>query len=382
MTKIAADTWIRNGFVVDPARGVFDKRDVVVRGNTVVEPTSSVEVEAQKIIDAAGYFVFPGLIDFHTHLFHGGSEIGLQPDLILLPQGVTTAVDQGSSGTSNCEAFFGNVVRQSRLRIFASLHVSPIGLTTIRHHEPLDPNLFDLDRVRALLDKYKGSLIGLKIRIGQEIVEDLGLKPLEAALQMAETLGCSLTVHTTNPPGEMDDLVNVLRKGDVFTHMYHGTGSTIISSDGTVKPSIRRARARGVIFDTADARVNFAFRSAKAAVKDGFLPDTISSDLIKQSAFELPLFGLPMVMSKYLSLGMDLTSVVKACTATPAFILGMEGRLGTLAPGAFADISIFQLKDQPTQLRDVLGDTWSVPTVLVPRLTMLDGMVVYRSIEF
>src|SRR5262249_8961580 len=158
--------------------------------------------------------------------------------------------------------------------------------------------------------------------------------------------------------------------GDIFTHMYHGTGSSIIGDSNKVRPSIQEARARGVLFDTADARTHFAFRVARAAIADRFSPDIISSDLIKQSAFERPLFGLPLVISKYLSLGLDLESVVKACTAAPASVLGMEGKLGTLAPGAFADLAVFQLKEQPTELRDVTGGAWTCPRILVPRMTI------------
>lgn len=382
MAIIVADIWVRNGTVIDPARGIAVRGNVLIRGNRIIEAPSSAEIEATKEIDASGYYVFPGLIDFHTHLFHGGTEIGLQPDLSLLPQGVTTAVDQGSSGTSNCDSFFGGIINQSKLRIFAFLHVSPTGLTTIRHHELVDPTIFDHQRTRVLFDYYKGQLVGLKVRESKEIVGEFGLKPLEATVQMANELGCSVTVHTTNPPCEIDDLAALLRNGDIFTHMYHGTGSNIIADDGTIRKGILDARERGVLFDTADARVHFTFHVARTALNNGFQPDIISSDLIRQSAFEKPLFGLPLVLSKYLSLGLDLETVIKACTATPAIALGMKGQIGTLAPGAYADVAIFQLKDQTMELRDFLGDICICPKILVPRMTILDGKVVYRSIEF
>ena len=381
MATVMADICVRGGTVIDPARNISERGDVFVRGNRIID-ASSATINAQKEIDATGYLVMPGLIDFHTHLFPGGTEIGVQPDVTFLPQGVTTAVDQGSSGTSNCDAFFTEIVKQAKLRIFVFLHVSPIGLTTIRHHELVDPAIFDFDRVRALFDQYKGQLIGLKVRQSKEIVGEFGLKPLEAAVQMASELGCRVTVHTTNPPGEIDDLASLLRGGDIFTHMYHGTGSNIIGVDGTVRGSIRDARARGVLFDTADARVHFTFHVARAALADHFEPDIVSSDLITQSAFEKPLFGLPLVMSKYLTLGLSLEKVVQACTATPAAVLGMEGQLGTLAPGARADLAIFQLKDQTIEIRDFMGGTCTCTKVLVPRMTVLDGKVAYRSIEF
>jgi predicted amidohydrolase len=382
MTTVIADTWVRGGTVVDPARNICGAGDVLIRGNKIIEAPSGATIEAAKQIDASGHLVFPGLVDFHTHLFHGGSEIGLRPDISLVPHGITTAVDQGSAGTSNCESFFNGIVKHSTIRIFVYLHASPAGLATIRHHESVDPKCFDLPYARVLFDKYPGQLAGLKIRQSKEIVGELGLKPLEATLAMADALGCRVAVHTTNPPGEIEDLAALLRPGDVFTHMYHGTGSNIVGDDQKVRFGIRAARERGVLFDTADARTHFAFRVARAAIADHFEPDIISSDLIRQSAFERPLFGLPLVMSKYLSLGLDLVDIVRACTATPASLLGMEGQLGTLAPGAYADVAIFQMKDQTVELRDLLNDVWSCPKILVPRMTIVDGTVAYRSIEF
>ena len=379
---VKGDLLVRAGLIVDPARNYFDKGDILVCGNTIAELPVGESVQAEREIDATGYMVLPGLIDYHTHLFHGGTEIGIHPDSALLPQGVTTAVDQGSAGIANCDSFFQGVVSQSQVRVFSHLHVSAVGLATTRYPERVDPQGFDFERTCGLFEQYRGRLLGLKIRQSKDIVGELGLRPLAAALQMAEAIGCRVAVHTTDPPGDVQDLAAMLRPGDVFAHTYHGRGSTIIEDRGKVRHGIQEARKRGVLFDTADGRVHYAFSVIRAAIADGFEPDIISTDVTRPSLFERSVFGLPLIMSKYLSLGVSLQVVVKACTATPAILVGKQGKLGTLAPGAYADIGIFQLKEISLKVRDSLGEMLTYSKVLVPRMTILNGRVVYRSVEF
>jgi len=380
---IQGDLLICNGTVVDPARDFLGQADIFIRNNKIVDTSSGERVEAEKVIDAAGCLVLPGLVDYHTHLFYGGTEIGVPADSALLPQGVTTAVDQGSAGVTNFNSFFRSVVNNSQVRVFSYLHASPAGLATLpRFLEPVNPKLFDVDGARSLFEKYDSKLVGLKIRQTKEIVGEWGLAPLAATVKMADAIGCRVVVHTTNPPGDVDDLVALLRPGDVFTHMYQGKGSNIIDGEGKVRQAVRDARDRGILFDTADGRVHHSFSVARAAIAVGFEPDVISTDLVRGNVFDRSVFGLPLVMSKYLGLGISLQNVVKACTATPARLIGMEGKVGTLSPGAYADVAVFRLKELPVMMEDIFGETLALSQVLIPRLTVLDGRVVYRSLEW
>jgi len=178
----------------------------------------------------------------------------------------------------------------------------------------------------------------------------------------------------------VEDLASLLRPGDVFTHVYQGKGSNIVNDKGKVRRAIRKAKARGVLFDTADGRVHHAFSVAKAALADGFEPEVLSTDIVRASLFDQAVFGLPLIMTKYFNLGISLQNVIKACTSTPARLIGMEGKIGTLAPGADADIAIFQMKETPLQLRDVFDDVLICHHVFIPRMTILGGSVVYRSL--
>jgi dihydroorotase len=376
------DLLIRQGTIVDPARNFFGKGDVLICGSTIVDIEPGDKVEAKEVIDATGYLVTPGLIDNHTHLFYGGTESGFVPDLSLLPMGVTTAVDAGSAGVANCDAFMQSVVNHSQMRIFNTLNVSPVGQVTELYPENLDPRNYDLGKLRELFAKYAGRINGLKIRCGQEVVGEFGLETLKATVNIAESLGCRVTVHTANPPGDITEIAAMIRPGDIFCHCYHGKGSTIIDEKGKVKKEIWEAHKKGVIFDTADARVNHSYPVIQSALADGFRPDVISTDLTQSSLFGNMVFGLPVVMSKYLSLGLPLNEVVKACTATPAILNGMEGKIGTLAPGAFADVAIFEQTNQSLLLKNRQNETFSCNQLLLPKVTVLNGKIVFRQVDF
>ena len=374
---------IRGGTVIDPDRDFFGQADVLIKNDKVVDTFSGEKLEADNVIDAVGCLVLPGLIDYHTHVFPSGTGIGIHPDSAHLPQGVTTVVDQGSAGVNNFDSFFSTSINNSQSRIFAYLHAYPAGLASLPHClEPVNPHFFDLEGARRLLKKYDKKLVGLKIRQTKEIVGDWELAPLKATIKMANALGCRVVVHTTNPPGDIEDLVSLLRPGDVFTHMYQGKGSNIINNEGKVRKAIREARVRGVLFDTADGRGHYAFSIAKTAIAEDFKPDIISTDLVKASLFKKTVFGLPLIITKYLNLGLSLQSIVKACTSTPASLIGMKGKLGTLSPGAYADVAVFQLKEMHLQLEDIFGEVLDCNQVLIPRMTVLNGSVVYRSMEF
>jgi dihydroorotase len=372
----------RGGTVIDPARNIHGQRDVLIRGNSFVDIMPGEDVEAEETVDATGSLVMPGLIDNHLHCFYGGTELGLVPDPSLLPMGITCAVDQGSSGIANCDSFMQTVVNGSQMRIFCTVNVSPTGIITERYPENLDPKNYSLERLRELFQRYPERLVGLKVRQGREMVGELGLSPLKAAVELGNELGCRVTVHAADAPGDVADLVSILRAGDVLCHCYHGKGSTIIDRNAKVRSEVRAARANGVIFDTADARIHHSYPVIEAALADGFFPDVISTDLTRASLFGNMVFGLPAVMSKYLSLGLSLPQVVKACTATPAGLIGMAGKLGTLAAGAFADVAIFRLTEKAFLFKNRMGESFRGSKLLIPQMTILNGKIMFRQIDF
>ncbi len=376
------DLWIRGGTVIDPARQLSSPGDVLVRGSRIAAPPDGAAPDAAEVIDATGCLVLPGLIDFHTHLYHGGSELGIPPDPGLLPSGVTSAVDAGSAGLANYALLSEAVIARSQVRIKSYLNVAPAGLVTTRYPENVDPKHYDLEKIGDLLERYRGELCGLKIRQSRQIVGTLGLEPLRAAVRLAEQLHCPVVVHTTDPPGSLGDLADLLRPGDVFCHVFHGTGTTILDPNGRILPEVLAARQRGVVFDAAQGRMNFAFGVAEAAIRQGFLPDIISTDITAATLFRQPVFGLPHIMAKYLALGMPLDAIVAACTAAPARLLRLQGEIGTLAPGACADVTVLRQVEHPVTFWDTVGGRREGTVLLVPQLTVRAGRTLFRQLDF
>jgi predicted amidohydrolase len=375
-------TLITGGHIIDPALGVNEKGDVLISDGKIAGNDVKAKKYAHQIIQADGCIVVPGLIDFHAHVFFEGTDSSIPPDVGMLPNGVTTTVDGGTAGTANYELFHKNVIANSLVRIKSFLSVSPTGQATNKYDENQNPKYYDEEKMERLFRKYPDELLGLKVRQSQDVVGELGLSPLQKALEIAERLSCKVAVHTTDSPGTTGEIVNLFRKGDIFAHVFHGKGSTIIGQDGKVIPEVTEARKRGVLFDAANGKNHFAFKTAKAALADGFMPDIISSDLTWMTMFKQPTFGLPWIMSKYLALGMKLSDIVNACTATPAAAMGMAGEIGTLAPGACADVTILKLIDYPCDFVDVAGDHHLGTTLLLPQATIREGRIVFRQLNF
>ena len=192
------DLLIKGGTVVDPARGLQAQSDVAVKAGMIVKLSG--DVVATREIDAEGCLVLPGLIDFHAHVFAPGTEIGVWADLAMLPQCVTTVVDAGSAGLGNYGNFVGAVVAFNQMRLFSLVNVSATGLLTLRYHENVHPKYYDVGALKSLFSRVPGQLVGLKVRQSRDIVGELGLEPLKAALKMADAIGCRVVVHVTDPP--------------------------------------------------------------------------------------------------------------------------------------------------------------------------------------
>lgn len=373
------DMLIKNGHVIDPARDINAVDDVAICGNRIVPVDENVGKKAKDTVDASGCYVFPGLIDFHTHIFWGGAENGVLP-LLMSSSGVTATVDAGSSGCLNYCAFRKSV--EGMVRVKNYLSCCSVGLAGTNYHENFNPNFFDFDRIAMLKSEYPEDILGLKIRIPRQLVIDL--HPLEKALELAEKVGnMSVCVHVTNAPASMEDVAKLLRKGDIFCHVYHGTGDTILDTSDRVLPEIHEARKRGVVFDMSNGQTNFSNAVCIKALKDGFLPDVIATDMgINRFHRGLRARSLPFVMSKLLNFGMSLTEIVRCVTQTPAALMRMQEKIGTLAPGAFADICIMKKVARQVTFDDVFGDVRQGNKLLVPQMTFLNGNIVFAQGDF
>ena len=375
---------IRNAHILDPGCNRDEMGDLLI-GGTKILPYSGGELpDSCQVIDAGGTLVLPGLIDFHTHIAYGLGDTGIHPDLMTIPNGITAAVDAGSTGTAAFEGLVRYVMANNETTIRAFLHVAAIGVTTEVHSEQADPSLYDVERIRMLVERYYPSvLLGLKVRVGRGFTTGWGAEPLKRAKELARQLGCPLCVHLTDSEFPYEEALNLLEAGDILCHCFQNRGRySILDAQGQVLQAARAAREKGVLFDMAAGRINYDLQVLKQAAAQGFWPDIISTDTVASSVYEHKLFGLPYVMSYALDAGIPLMEVLRACTATPAAQMGLAGTIGMLQPGADADIAIFQLAQHPITFCDQAGHRLEGEHLFVPLATFKQGRAVYKRIEF
>lgn len=377
---------IRNGTVIDSENGSEIRLDIAVEDNRIVRAESELSGEAVSEIDATDCMVTPGLIDHHAHVYPM-AKIGIPGEAVCFSSGVTTVVDAGSTGCDtyeNYRPFHQNM----KLGIWSYLNVCSTGLDSLPGNmENVDPEHMDREKIRVVFEKCRTELLGLKLRTSRGIVKDRGLEPLKAAVQLGDELGVPLMVHITDPPEPMDEILKLLRPKDVVTHMYQNTGHSILNG-GTVSQEAWRARERGVLFEAADARAHFSFEVSEAAVREGFLPDFLGTDLTRLSMHLRPTsFNMAMQISKYAFLGIPFAEVIRRCTWNPAMEMGLEKQIGSIREGKLADLAVFRL----CRRKNVFGDRpfgnkecslREGMTVYEPVLTVKNGEMVYRSVTF
>jgi len=376
-----AELLIRNAKTLDVETGEERLADVAVeRGRIVaVAAPHSIPATARQIIEADGLYLFPGLIDFHTHLFAHGSTFGMDADR-LLTAGVTCAVDMGSAGWVNYPALHRCDLEGKQLRLYSYLNISPVGQPGKGINEPLNDEVLNLGRMRELMQEYPGEILGIKVRISRNIVGSLGLKPLERAVEFGEQLGLPVCVHTTDPPERAGLVAQMLRPGDVYSHMFHGTGANILDEKGNVQPELSAAQARGVLMEVGNGRINFNFAVAEQALARGLRPDIISSDSTPATFHkEAAMWDLPKVMSKFLMLGVTLPQVVRAVTELPAKQLGLDKQLGFVREGYQADLVLCRLKLGEILFQDSAGNCRRGNQEIVPETTICNGKIVYQA---
>ncbi len=373
-----ADLLIKNGHVYDPGSGIDHFGNVAVVADKIISNHAEADVQANQTIDAEGGWVLPGLIDVHTHVSRFATHIGLNPDIACIPNGVTAVVDCGSSGISNFRAVL-RILRDFEIRSKLVLHVSAGGqIMTTQFMENVNPAVWNTRYFEDAFREHPNELVGLKIRVSRNVLGDFGIEPLKKALNLAEHLNTRLFVHATDPICTMEELVNLLRPGDVLSHIYHGDGHTLLSN-GPVARSIYEAQNKGIIMDVAQGQGNFSLSLTAECIRQGFFPNTISTDLNVPNWNSPLVFSLLMTMSKMMALGLPFDEVIKGVTCRPAAVMGMAGELGTLKEGTAADISVLKVVDKPTVFRDKYGNQIMAEKKFIPLATVINGKVQYQS---
>ena len=354
-----SDLVLRGGRVVDPACGRDEIADVAFGDGKVSGFGRDLRAGGAEIIDARGLLVVPGLIDLHTHVYWGGTSLGVDASEVARRSGTTTFVDAGSSGPGNFYGFRRHVIEASPLRIVPFLNVSFPGIFAfsagVMVGECADLRLLDPRECVRVVKANRDLVAGVKVRVGRNAGGASGAAPLDMALELAEETGLPVMAHLDHPPPSRLEVLSRLRRGDILTHCFRPFPNAPVEAGGRIREEVLEARRRGVIFDIGHGSGSFGFRTAEAMLAAGFLPDAISSD-VHTLSINGPAFDQLVTMSKFLCLGMELVDVIRASTAAPAAALGRTN-IGRLEIGAAGDATLLEMAEGEFDYRDVLGET-------------------------
>ena len=375
------DLLLTGGEVIDPSAGLHGVMDIGIAGGKIVAVAPSLPAPgARRTISAKGRLVTPGLVDIHAHLFVNASDMAGHTDHFCQSSGVTTLCDAGSTGSATFAGLRQVIDREVRTRTRAFVNLSAIGIVgTSRGGELSHFPYADPEGCARTIQENPDLAIGVKLRYGPGLVWEYTTEPVKLARRTAAMAKVPLMIHITDSPIPLPDILAEMIPGDIITHCYHGRAHGIMGQEKQfLLKEVVEAQRHGIVFDCAHGRSHFSFPMIEKALDQGFLPDTISTDLTFTSATQGPVFDLPTTMSKLLHFGLPRDEVVIRSTATPARILGYEGTVGTLKPGANADIAVFELRDGNFPLQDSDGNTINAKRRLLAQLTIKDGRVVYE----
>ena len=370
------DLLLRGGHVIDPKNKIDGRRDVAIKDGRIAAVAAGIPAaKAVKTVNVAGLYVTPGLVDLHVHVFAGTGTAytgpsSVRPDDHSFRSGVTTMVDAGSSGWRNFEEFKQLIIDQARTRVLAMLNIVGAGMAGAPEQNLQD---MDPDKAAAMAAKHKDIIVGFKSAhyAGPEWT------PVENAVKAGGIAGLPVMVDfgQFRPERPFEDLVTKkLRPGDIYTHMFLAS-VPMLDETGRLRPYLSEARKRGVLFDVGHGGGSFLFRQAVPAIQQGFLPDSISTDL-HIGSMNGAMTTMLITLSKFINMGMTLEDVVLRATWNPARQIKRED-LGHLSVGAPADVAVLRLLKGTYGFVDVNGARMQGTQKLEGELTVSSGKVVW-----
>jgi dihydroorotase len=372
------DLVLKGGRVVDPSCGHDGVLDVAVQNGKIARVAAAIpSAEATRVLEVAGKLVTPGLIDLHAHVFEGVNRTGVNPDLGGVHAGVTTIVDAGSAGAATFAAFPRHIIPHCQTEIVPFLHICQTGLATMP--DIIAESSVNLDDTVRVATQHRGLIRGIKARMVSPALEIMGMEMPKLAKRAAREAGIKLMVHIGDTekrydPKVIHPLLSLLEPGDILTHYFTPNPGGVLDANGKLVPEAREANDRGVWFDTAHGRMNFSFDVGRRIIEQGLMPHCISTDLTVPGR-TMTVHSMTEMMTRFLGLGFTLSQVVTMSTTNPARAIGEESRLGSLAVGRQADVSVLDLQEGDWVVRDILGSPLRVDRAFAPHLTLKRGKV-------
>ena len=372
------DLIVKGGTVVDPSQNLHALRDVAIEEGKIAKIAVDIPAdEAKRVVEVKGKMVTPGIIDIHTHVYSGVTDNGVDPDIGGVRAGVTTMVDAGSSGCDTFQGFPQHIIPNTATEIFVFLHICRTGLAT--NPDIFSPQSIDLDKTIETITNSNGVITGVKARMVSPALEIMGIEMPKMAKRAAVEAGVPLMVHIGDTlkrydPNVIRELLPILDKGDIVTHYFTGNPGGVLDADGKLVPEAKEAHDRGVWLDTAHGRMNFTFDVADKVLDQGVLPHCISTDLTVPGR-QITVHSMTEMMTRFLAMGFTFDQVVTMSTENPAKAVGVADRLGTLAVGKQADISVLEIKEGNWMVYDIVGDGKKSDKAVIPIMAIKKGEV-------
>ena len=358
------DLIIKGGHVIDPSLRINEVRDVAISGGRIAAVEANIAGDATETIDARGKYVTPGLIDIHTHAGRGGASLALS-------DGVTAWVDAGSFGADGIDQAVANAASLPNMGRFL-INIARTG--TASGGELHDLSHADVGLTRGAIGRHRDFIIGVKARLSNNVAGANDLEALRRAQAAAQPFGLPVMIHVGQNYSPMRSILSLLKRGDIVTHMYAPPPNSILDDQGHLFPDVTAARRRGVIFDFGNGGGgHFSWDMVERATRQGFWPDTLSTDWNAMSHSNPGVIDFPNVMSKFLMFGMPLDQVIACATVNAARAFAAFNDRGTLNVGAPADVAVLELRNGTFEFIDNYNNKRDGTQRLFPVAAVLGG---------